>query len=270
MENSVLLRVNEIQISESDLDCLNQKVNNGEEEVSLFKFYMNERGIHVHSESDWKLMTDGYYNLTFQSDSLMNLTNGIKGFLRKYLMDKRIHVYIHSYEKKQYYQMVPKKDEFLELECGYSRKQDNNYRDVKNFTELLLTHIDDSRECLKNYEDEFISPLYHKKIERKVFVIDEWVNSEDWNSEPVKYLTKMDPSDPESMRPKTTRETYYKFQDRVRKTDKTQYSFFINTFNYKESLLKDSIRILDSFWNWETILDKQGNYSRKPLFTEVK
>ena len=83
MENSVLLRVNEIQISESDLDCLNQKVNNGEEEVSLFKFYMNERGIHVHSESDWKLMTDGYYNLTFHSDSLMNLTNGINGFLRK-------------------------------------------------------------------------------------------------------------------------------------------------------------------------------------------
>ena len=262
--NSVLLRVNETQISESDLECLNQIVNNGEEEVSLFSFYMNERGIEMDSNNVWKLMTDGYYNLTFQTLSRMNLTNGIKGFLRKYLMDKRIHVYIHSLEKKQYYQMVPKEDEFLELECGYSRKQDSSRGDVKNFTELLLTHIDDSRECLKNYEDELFPPLYQKKIERKVFVLDEWVTPEDWNSEPVKYLSEMNPSDPESMKPKITHDTYFEYEDSVKKGDKTQYSFFINTFNYKESLLKDSIRILDSYWDWNI------NHGRKPLFKEVE
>ena len=74
--NSVLLRVNETQISESDLECLNQIVNNGEEEVSLFSFYMNERGIEMDSNNVWKLMTDGYYNLTFQTVSSMNVFNG--------------------------------------------------------------------------------------------------------------------------------------------------------------------------------------------------
>ena len=74
----------------------------------------------------------------------------------------------------------------------------------------------------------------------------------------------MDPSDPESMKPKITHDTYFEYEDSVKKGDKTQYSFFINTFNYKESLLKDSIRILDSYWDWNI------NHGRKPLFKEVE
>ena len=60
-KQKVLLRVNEIQISKSDLKMLNQKITRGEfqhgheeKRISLFQYYMWEKGFHIDKHEDWK------------------------------------------------------------------------------------------------------------------------------------------------------------------------------------------------------------------------
>lgn len=274
--NKVLLRVNEIQITDSDIKRLNQKVHNGEREVSLFQFYMEERGVLITDHPEWKLMTDGYYLLCFQTDQSMRLLNGIKGFLKKYLNGKRIHVYIVNLRKEQYYQLVPKDDDFLELECGYSLKRKPRLK------EQLIKDIDKCYQQLNHPQidemmggDEYPKPLFHTKILRKETIQDEFYDNgqckPDWYSHSREMKDELGDIEPTIVH---ERQRDIHPEDKWRKK---QYSFFVNTFNYKNSLLKDSQRIIRFVSNWvrdteldELLKDKKHNVNLEPIFQEVK
>lgn len=257
--NKVLLRVNEIQITDSDIKRLNQKVHNGEREVSLFQFYMEERGVLITDHPEWKLMTDGYYLFCFQTDQSMRLLNGIKGFLKKYLNGKRIHVYIVNLRKEQYYQLVPKDDDFLELECGYSLRRKPRLK------EQLIKDIDKCYQYTNHLEVGLSLPLFHTKILRKETIQDEFYD-----------VNELEPT----IVHERQRDTHPEEQWR-----KKQYSFFVNTFDYKNSLLKDSQRIIRFVSNWvrdpeldEFMKNHEHNdellsiyqKANQPIFQEVK
>ena len=235
-KQKVLLRVNEIQISKSDLKMLNQKITRGEflkygheeKRISLFQYYMWEKGFHIDKHEDWKLI-DGYYQFCFTCSSSMNLLRHLKNFLREYLQDKRIHVYMTRGRKGQYYQMVPKGDEFLELEVGYSMKFKGPLitklkEDIKKCSDFL--NRDDIDEVFGG--DGYPTPLFHTKVIRRPIIMDECFGfGEDEDNPTVIHQRDKDV-----------------YRDSPEEWGLKQYSFFANVFNYKESMLLDSLRIL--------------------------
>jgi hypothetical protein len=231
--NKILLRLNEIQISKTDLKELNQKVTIGDTGISLFQYYMRQKGLVIQDHNNWELLEDGYYQFCFKTDNSMNVLNRTRDFLREFLLNKRIHVYILSGRKYQYYQMVPKKDEYLELEVGYSLK--NKDRLIKK----LKQDIKDCSEYLNHPDydsitggDGYSCPLFHTKVIRREVLFDEChgdgVDSNE--TRPIIHTRDLD-------------------VDHEEQSFLKQYSFFANTFNYKESMLLDSLRILKRGFN---------------------
>lgn len=131
--------------------------------------------------------------------------------------------------KGQYYQMVPKEDEFLELEVGYSMKLKPRLikklkEDIKQCNEFLNSEDIDER-----LGGEFFPPLFHTKVIRRPIIIDECFGfGEDEDNPTVIHQRDKDV-----------------YRDSPEEWGLKQYSFFVNTFNYKESMLLNSLRILN-------------------------
>ena len=132
--------------------------------------------------------------------------------------------------KGQYYQMVPKEDEILELEVGYSMKFKPRLikklkEDIKDCSEFL------NREDIDDVfgGDGYPTPLFDTKVIRRPIIIDECFGHGCYGEDEQPILHQRDkdvyPDSPEQWGLK-------------------QYSFFANVFNYKESMLLDPLRIL--------------------------
>jgi len=245
--NRVLLRTNQQNVSEDDIRYLNQKIYLGKEldvkKKSFFQFHMERNGIIVQDHPDWFDGGDGYWIFAFQTEQSMRLMSGLKSYFRDFIKDERIHVYIQNETKDQYYQLVSKDEEFAELECGYSfkRKQrhyDKLKEDIKNMEEYF--NHDDYESFTGG--DELPYPLFHTKIVRKQIIEDECFGYGcDEDNPPVIHSREIDihPEDEHRLK---------------------QYSFFVNHFNYKKSLLLGSRKIFDVLSQWDETVEKGYQY----------
>lgn len=236
--NRVLLRTNQQSVSEDDIGYLNQKIYLGKEsrlkKKSFFQFHMEQNGVIVEDHPDWFDGVDGYWIFAFQTKQSMRLMNGLKSYFRDFIKNERIHVYVQSETKDQYYQLVPKDEQFAELECGYSfkRKQrhyDKLKDDIKNM-EKYINHPD--FESWRMAGDVLPHPLFHTKIVRKKIIEDECFGVGcDEDNPPVIHSREIGGHAEERHRHK-------------------QYSFFVNHYDYKKSLLLGSRKIFDVLSQW--------------------
>ena len=237
--NRVLLRTNRQNVSEEDIERLNQKIDVGKgsrpKKKSFFQFRMEQNGVIVEDHPDWFEGGDGYWIFAFQTEQSMRLMDGLKSYFRDFIKNERIHVYVQSETKDQYYQLVPKDEQFAELECGYSfkRKQrhyDKLKDDIKNM-EKYINHPD--RECEVIEGCVYPYPLFHTKIVRKKIIEDECFGVGcDQDNPPVIHSREIDVHPDQRHR-------------------HNQYSFFVNHHDYKRSLLLGSRKIFDVISEWK-------------------